>query len=119
MSEEIKTPDGIPLPHTTEFEDNGPGKNSTKIEVDMEKNAPFIKEVKARLDAANDPEVAKKIEEEFLAATGIPFATTIKPRGSDSRAAHCRSTGSFPVMTARWNLSASALRMSPSKRWIG
>ena len=73
MSEEIKTPDGIPLPHTTEFEDNGPGKNSTKIEVDMEKNAPFIKEVKARLDAANDPEVAKKIEEEFLATTGIPF----------------------------------------------
>lgn len=73
MSEEIKTPDGIPLPHTTDFEDNGPGKNSTKIEVDMEKNAPFIKEVKARLDAANDPEVAKKIEEEFLAATGIPF----------------------------------------------
>ena len=75
MSEELKTPDGmqIPLPHTTEFEDNGPGKNATKIEVDMEKNAPFIKEVKARLDAANDPEIAKKIEEKFLAATGIPF----------------------------------------------
>lgn len=76
MSEEVKTPEeqmNIPLPHTTEFEDGGNGKNATKIEVDMEKNAPFIKEYKERLDAVNDPILAKKIEEEFLAATGIPF----------------------------------------------
>lgn len=74
MKEDVeKLGEGLPLPHTTDFVDNGPGKNATKIEVDMKKNEPFIREFKARLDAVGDPEAQKKIMDEFHKATGIPF----------------------------------------------
>ena len=74
MEEDVeKLGEGLPLPHTTDFVDNGPGKNATKIEVDMKKNEPFIREFKARLDAIGDPEAQKKIMDEFHKATGIPF----------------------------------------------
>lgn len=68
------------IPTTDEdfVKNEDPSKNSTKIIVDMEKNAPFIKELQQKIAACSDPEAAKKMEDDFQKATGVSFDDALK-----------------------------------------
>lgn len=68
------------IPTTDEefVKNEDPSKNSTRIIVDMEKNAPFIKELQQKIAACSDPEIAKKMEDDFQKATGVSFDDALK-----------------------------------------
>lgn len=68
------------IPTTDEefVKNEDPSKNSTRIIVDMEKNAPFIKELQQKIAACSDPEAAKKMEDDFQKATGVSFDDALK-----------------------------------------